>query len=172
MNQLKWWGECTKTLWGVNQEGLTGVPCYYGRVASSEVSATSFLVGALAASSPPGLLLPPVWSARPQQASEAGLAPAGDLPVQRPPRGKSPLKFAAVDPRLKYLLGLKLVLCVGGKRKRHLHVWNTARWTSVQPTIKLIMGCCGLNAYHLIDEVRGWSLKSKTWAFFPSLKWL
>ena len=49
-----------------------------------------FLVGSVAASSSAGVLLSPVWSARSQQAPEAGPASAGDLPVQRPPRGKKP----------------------------------------------------------------------------------
>lgn len=58
----------------------------------------SCLVGALAAPSPAGVLLPPLWSARPQQAAEAGPASAGDLPVQRPPSGKSPLLSSPLIP--------------------------------------------------------------------------
>lgn len=53
-------------------------------------------VGALAAPSPSGVLLPSVWSAGPKQASEAGPAPAGDLPVQWPPSGKCPLLFSFI----------------------------------------------------------------------------
>lgn len=60
-----------------------------------------YRVGAVTASSPTGVLLPPVWSARSQQASEAGPASAGDLPVQWPPSGKShflPSSFSSPPP--------------------------------------------------------------------------
>lgn len=55
-----------------------------------------FPVGALTAPSPSGVLLPPIWSARPKQATEAGPASAGDLPVQWPPGGKCPLLSSAL----------------------------------------------------------------------------
>lgn len=71
-------------------------------IMSSEVLVSvlffSCLVGALAAPSPAGVLLPPLWSARPQQAAKAGPASAGDLPVQRPPSGKSPLLSSPLIP--------------------------------------------------------------------------